>query len=119
MARVKIEVDGVRHIYSASARKESCKDCSLRPQCEPEFNVPCCAFGSTNGIFQKDNTDDMKSHVMLLAIYEYTRNMRRKQRLYFSTRDKVVLDQAKELESKVDASIRDLEAYWDEQLEGI
>lgn len=112
MSKVILEIDGERHLLTASANPDSCMSCSLSEKCTNWGGAPCDMF-DVEGVFEKQEIpEDILP--LLLILHEAVKKMRRLQQVANPVQADV--NMRIRAEREVDSVLQRIQDYWDAEL---
>lgn len=115
MSKIIVEVDGERHVLTATTNKHNCKNCSLSKKCDKWQGFPCADF-EVRGVFEKQEIPE-DSLPLLLILHEAVKRMRRLQKI--SNPRIAEVDSVVTAEREVDSTLKRIQDYWDAELAGL
>lgn len=112
MSKVILEVDGERHLLTATTKCKDCRNCSLNMLCGRLHGFPC-DLSAVNAVFEKqDIPEDILP--LLLILHEAVKHMRRLQRVAKPVQ--ADMNMRIKAEREVDSVLQRIQDYWDAEL---
>lgn len=112
MGKVILEINGERHLLTATTKCKDCRNCSLNILCGRLNDFPC-DLSAVNAVFKKqDIPEDILP--LLLILHEAVKNMRRLQRVAKPL--KADVNMRIRAEREVDSVLQRIQDYWDAEL---